>query len=87
MFELDIDCYLDEEEEEGGGEAEIKKKERKRGKRSKKGEIDENELKQAEIHFPESIKQIEELDYEVDLVGDQELRFRYRNTDPEDYGQ
>ena len=63
-----------------------RKKERKRGKRSKKGEIDEEDFKKAEQLFPKSVKQIEELDYEVDLVGDEELRYRYRKTEKEDYG-
>merc|ERR1719480_349087 len=62
------------------------KKERKRGKRNKKGEIDDERLDEAKEHFPEAVKEIEQLDYEVDYVGDDELKFKYRDTEKQDYG-
>lgn len=62
------------------------KKKPKRGKRSKKGEIDESDLKTAEKIFPESVKQIEELDQEVDIVGDEELKFKYKWSQPLTFG-
>ena len=65
---------------------EKKSKKSKRGKRSKKGEIDENDLKTAEKIFPESVKQIEELDQEVDIVGDEELKFKYKWSQPLTFG-
>merc|ERR1712131_483872 len=65
---------------------EKKPKKSKRGKRSKKGEIDESDLKTAEKIFPESVKQIEELDQEVDIVGDEELRFKYKWSQPLTFG-
>merc|ERR1719209_2309188 len=61
-------------------------KKSKRGKRSKKGEIDESDLKTAEKIFPESVKQIEELDQEVDIVGDEELKFKYKWSQPLTFG-
>lgn len=65
---------------------EKKPKKSKRGKRSKKGEIDESDLKTAEKIFPESVKQIEELDQEVDIVGDEELKFKYKWSQPLTFG-
>ena len=72
--------FLDEEP------VEKKPKKSKRGKRSKKGEIDESDLKTAEKIFPESVKQIEELDQEVDIVGDEELKFKYKWSQPLTFG-
>ena len=72
--------FLDEEP------VEKKPKKSKRGKRSKKGEIDETDLKTAEKIFPESVKQIEELDQEVDIVGDEELKFKYKWSQPLTFG-
>ena len=62
------------------------KKERKRGKRAKKGEIDDDRIDEAKKHFPDAVKEIEDLDYEVDYVGDTELKFKYRETEAQNYG-
>lgn len=62
------------------------KKERKRGKRAKKGELEDDRIDEAKTHFPDAVKEIEALEYEVDYVGDEELKFKYRETDAQDYG-
>merc|ERR1712176_213917 len=62
------------------------KKERKRGKRAKKGELEDDRIDEAKAHFPDAVKEIEALDYEVDYVGDEELKFKYRETDAQNYG-
>ena len=35
--------------------------------------VDDERLDEAKEHFPEAVKEIEQLDYEVDYVGDDEL--------------
>ena len=80
LNERHFDVYSDEEP------SKKTKKERKRGKRSKKADFNDLERTQAEKIFPDQVKEIDDLDYEYDLVGDDELKFKYRETIPEDYG-
>ena len=57
----------------------MKKERKQKKKRGGRGRIREtDDYEEAKEKFPEIAKEIDELDYQVDMVGDIGCKFRYR---------
>ncbi|CAG5103584.1 Oidioi.mRNA.OKI2018_I69.chr1.g838.t1.cds [Oikopleura dioica] len=75
------------EEEQAETKRKAKKERKQKKKRGGRGRIREtDDYEEAKEKFPEIAKEIDELDYQVDMVGDTACKFRYREVDKEDYG-
>ena len=63
-------------------------KENRRKRRGKRGRVlEDDDFEVAKEKFPEIAKEIEELDYQVDLAGGVPCKFKYRETEKQDFGQ
>jgi len=80
----DLEEWEEEQEETRRKAKKERKQKKKRGGRGRIRETDDYE--EAKEKFPEIAKEIDELDYQVDMVGDIGCKFRYREVEREDYG-
>jgi len=72
----DLEEWEEEQEETRRKAKKERKQKKKRGGRGRIRETDDYE--EAKEKFPEIAKEIDELDYQVDMVGDIGCKFRYR---------
>lgn len=80
----DLEEIEEEYEEEKKKAKRERKQKKKRGGRGRIRETDDYEA--AKEKFPEIAKEIDSLDYQVDMVGETACRFKYREVESEDYG-